>query len=131
MPRLVVKILLMRTKKHIIVLFVALSIVDTPPLLVVILTVWTILPLIAQVKPGLHEPQLPVKRSVTLVSSVVVERTCSSVALLQLLNVDYKIVCKVYANHISAVLSELWDQCSVPSRVEMFLMDLFFFGRCC
>ena len=26
------------------------------------------------VKPGLHEPQLPVERSVTLVSSIVVER---------------------------------------------------------
>ena len=39
-------------------------------------------------KPGLHEPQLPVERSVTLVSSVVVERRCcalqvSSVVRLQ------------------------------------------------
>ena len=28
------------------------------------------------VKPGLHEPQLPVERSVTLVSSIAVERRC-------------------------------------------------------
>ena len=39
-------------------------------------------------KPGLHELQLPVERSVTLVSSIVVERRCcalkvSSVARLQ------------------------------------------------
>ena len=42
----------------------------------------------AGLKPGLHEPQLPVERSVTLVSSIVVERRCcalqvSSVARLQ------------------------------------------------
>ena len=29
---------------------------------------------VSYLKPGLHEPQLPVERSVTLVSSIVVER---------------------------------------------------------
>ena len=32
--------------------------------------------LIFFIKSGLHEPQLPVERSVTLVSSIVVERRC-------------------------------------------------------
>ena len=41
-----------------------------------------------RMKPGFHEPQLPIERSVTLVSSIVVERRCcaiqvSSVARLQ------------------------------------------------
>ena len=29
-----------------------------------------------RLKPGLHEPQLPVERSITLVSSTVVKRRC-------------------------------------------------------
>ena len=39
---------------------------------------------------------------------------------ISLLNVDYKIVSKVYANQ------SFWDRCSMPSRAEMSVMGLFF-----
>ena len=39
-------------------------------------------------KPGLHEPQLPVERSVTLVSSVVIERRRCALQVVSVL--DYK-----------------------------------------
>ena len=45
---------------------------------------------------------------------------------ISLLNVDYKIVNKFTQIIFLLFYQSFWDQCSMPSRAEMFLMGLFF-----